>query len=367
MYKILNLAIVFTFFACCNISYAQKWAKCRGKNIAGENIYKHYSGTLGNKKIALDLRFGFCGGSNYGGSNYYYTGKEGSILFYIGEPDSFNLNITLHAEEQLESNKLWKDNNSHWDDRNNSPKWTFKITNDRLTGTWTSADKKEKRNISLTEDYKRSVPMDLLSYDNKSSDSWLLYVKPSAAADAKDAAFIVQEQLNFLGEPGAHNNWTEFLKSLTANDLPGGNMLMPVYNDNGFLVLEMEANRDFGKEYTSRHIYLCLDVLKKRRLTLNDVIHLDNEKISQLLEVALRKKFNLEKDKKLSTVFLFERVPVTGNIMLTEQGINFCYNFDEIVIKQDNLRPAKDLIKVFLPYSQLTELIQDDFKKRIGF
>ncbi len=364
MHKIFSTALALFLFVCVNCSYGQKWDKCRGKNIPGENIYKHYFGTLGGEKIVLDLRFGFCGGSNYGGSNYYFEGKEGSTCFYIGEPDSFNLNITLHGEEQPNANKLWE-SADQWTDRDNLARWTFKITNNTLTGTWTSADKKEKKDIRLTEDYKNSVPMDLFSYRNKEAKIWIAYTKATAAVKADEAEFIVQEQLDFLGVSRERaKTWTAYLGSLKADDSIGMMNLMPVYNENGFLVLENESVRNEQTAYTSRHSYLCLDIANKRRLTLNDVLIDDNEKLSHLLESSLRKKFNL--DKNLRNYFIFEKVPVTSNIRLTEQGIYFCYDFNDIVFKRDGARPGENPLKVFLPYGQLKDLLKEDFKKRLG-
>ena len=363
MLKKINLAVVFTIFAFFSIAQTHKWDKCRGKDIPGAEIYKHYSGTIGDKKVVLDLTFGFCGGSNYGGSTYYYPGKEGSTLFNIGEPDSFDLNITLYGEEEPVKNKLWENINS-WTDRSKLSRWTFKIKDEKLTGTWGSADNKETRDINLTEDYTKSVPMELIRFEDKLSGTSLLYSKPSLTAKPADAEFVTEQQLNFLGATKEHNrNWQDFLRTLKESNSLGYIMFIPVYNDNGFLVFEKMTTPNDGK-YKPKYSYLCLDVQNKKRLTLNDIIHSNNE-ITTMLETALRKKYNLDKDKRLNMYFNFEKVPVTNNIMLTEQGINFCYNFDEIVIKQNNLRPSESQIKVFLSYNQLKKVLQEDFKKRL--
>jgi len=355
------------FIIASSVSYAQK-KRAANPHAPGEDIYKHYTGTIGTRKVTLDLRYGYQGASNYGGSTYYYPNQEGTTLFYIYEPETFDHNVTLTAGEQEESHKLMADARELNRNRSAFPKWKFTITGNKLTGKWYSPDGIVIYDINLTEDYSRSYPMDVIYFRDTSSETTLIAVKPSANTNSSDADFITSAELNFInGRSIGVNNWPDYFTGGYAKKLAGVNDMFPVYNDNGFLVL-------MKSQYTNKFpvddfSFLCLDVLNKRILTLNDILNIDETRLSALLEKSVRKNYNLDPNKELSAWFLFDKIPVSEKIMIGNKGINFYYAIDEVIPAkdyQDKFLDRHTPIKIFLSYDDLKDMLKDDFKKRVG-
>jgi hypothetical protein len=203
----------------------------------------------------------------------------------------------------------------------------------------------------------------LFFYNDANSKAHLFGAKTAASLTKTDADFISHAQINFLA--GKHmdiSNWQDYLKGWSGkpNEYV---MFMPVYNDNNILVFEKQDGLEGG--YT----YLCLDVLNKKQLALKDIINADNNKLSSLLESAARKQYNLDAHKPLSTWFRTDKIPVTTKIMLVNNGINFCYNMQEIIPEKDYKHKfifPDGPIKIFLSYEQLKGMMNEDFKKRVG-
>jgi hypothetical protein len=362
--KLIYLLFLFSFCVWASDIYGQKWDKCPDPHAPGLDIYKHYRGTIGSKTISLDLRFGFCGGSNYGGSSYYYVGNEELTGLMINEPERFDLGVTLHSNEFSIGKNLVTDVHDPQNDRENNPHWEFEISGNKLTGKRHSIDGKTTEDVHLTEDYSESVALDMAFFEDPVSKMHLISAKPSPSVSKADADFISRSTLNFFtGKDAASADWPEYLKGFKTN-LTGYIILLPVYNDDGFLVLEKQTG--FAPASFS---YLCLDVSNKKQLELKDIIKADNNALSSRLETAARKKYKLDAGKKLSTWFKSDKIPVTDKIMLTNTGINFCYDLSEIIPEKDYqgkfIFPDAP-VKIFLSYAQLHDLLTADFRKRIG-
>jgi hypothetical protein len=78
------LLTAVTLIVCCPI-HAQK-KRSSTPHAPGEDIYKHYTGSIGKRQVTLDLRYGYQGASNYGGSSFYYADEDRIHHFYISEP-----------------------------------------------------------------------------------------------------------------------------------------------------------------------------------------------------------------------------------------------------------------------------------------
>ncbi len=373
-------------FAIClfginNRLQAQYKHRKANSHAPGEDIYKHYVGTIGDRHIALDLRYGYQGGSNYGGSCYYDLDKEGTTHIIIGEPESFDHGVPMRAEEGKENMQLGKD--AMFPDRNNlTAMWHFVIFGDSLTGTYENMDTKNKYDLHLKEDYSKSYEMDMIVFTNDRSVKnsvgkplarmYFMGVRPSLAMKEDDATFINDAQLAFSGAAkiGA-TNWEDYFRLLTKRYLEKviskkdtsspffDESILPVYNDNGLLVLE----KTIGFDDTIS--YLCLDVYNKKQIHLKDALDVNNKKLSELLERSLREKYRLDHDKKLSTWLLVDEIPVTENIMLTNKGINFTYNDGEIYKTSGDFRHLSSL-NIFLSYDQLSGMLKPEFKKRMN-
>ncbi len=342
-----------------SVSASAQKKMCPDPHGPGQDIYKHYKGTLGGKAVSLDLRYGYCGGSNYGGSTYYYDDNERTTLFYIYEPKSYEHGVTLTAGEQQEQTNIWEDYKDQMEPV--MPTWEFKILGNKLIGKWQSDDKKINSDIELDEDYSRSVPMDIRFIKDSTSGASFVGVKPAATVSKKNADFIEGEQLKFVSSSDETiKTWPDYLRYYAKNN-SGMFYFMPVYNDNGFLVLE----KNLRIKKLEKNYYLNLDVNNRKQVTLNDIVISDRKKLSAMLETAVRKKYNLEAGKKLSTWFINDQMPVTDNIMIGHKGIVFCYN-PGVIYNVNHDKDENNVIRVFLSYGQLSKIMKPDFRRRIG-
>lgn len=330
----LSIAIVSIIACSANRTTAQE----------EDDIYRHFKGTIGKDTVWVDLLFGFNGGSNYGGSSYYRKNSDAITRFHIGEPPSRDQHQTLYCVEVVPGSEF---------ERNKSPKWEIKMTDNKLQGKWYSIGKTTEADIDLTEDYSRSYPMEIYVKRTKAiddtvkivvADNFFLCAKPSAAVKPGDAAFInskinkipVKYLMSFLKDKPATNQMTLMY-------------LMPAYNDNGFLTLKMQ----YGYEsYPKNEAYLCLDVEQKRMLVYDDIMENDPELLSAILGKAYSKL------KGMNAADATTGISPTKNVMLTYNGIIFHYNNNQIA--------GEEYVSIYVPYSELSSLLKKDFKKRMG-
>jgi hypothetical protein len=280
------------------------------------------------------------------------------------------------------------------------PRWTFTISDNKLTGKWQRRGKKEVYDIDLTEDYSNSYKMDLRVFRDSSSINsdrnnklveYVTFIGVKPALDCKDADYITKEELKFLAEnEQVQNDWDAFqkegLRSFFSRfdkrkkevmDMPDNIdgkhfrcsidiYFMPVYNDNGILVLKKEIKVQNTDHYSSINTTssLSLDVKNKKECHYKDILNADNKKLSALLEAAIRKKYRLDEKKKLSTWLTVDKIPVTQNIAIGHKGINFTYNYGEIY--KGGKYSSHEGQTVFLSYKQLYSMLTPAFKKRMG-
>ena len=367
-----------------------------------ENIYKHYTGTIGDKKIVLDLMYGYNGGSNFGGSRYYTPGKEGVTTFSMNGPSMADRHAMAVATEFTPIDQLWVKYSEIWPN-GTTPHWQFHIVGNRLNGTWTSADSTQRYDVHLTEDYSQSSKMDIsfihdtILIINKYGRKFIAQLNLVTAwplIKEDNGQFIMEEISLFLtGAKGLNkDDYLRGLKEDYRQKLIGGNRdridynseegeevyagwgwycmymeLTPEYNDNGFLVLK-KAYGDMCtyKIVKNERSFLCLDVRNKKRLEYNDILTTDSTKISELLGETARKQYQLDADKKLSTWFLYDHLPVTKNIALGNEGITFLYREGEILEDKKDGKGYSQIPELFISYKDLGDMLTKNFKKRIG-
>jgi hypothetical protein len=370
------LLLLMSVHACAQYKHRKADA-----HAPGEDIYKHYTGTIGDKKIALDLRWGWQGGSNYGGSDYYYADEPGTHSFDIYEPETFDHDATLNAKDVIitQFGQMFGDRDVP------SPKWQFTLNGNKLNGTWVSADGITNATVALTEDYSNSYPMDLVIFrdsiyyksetNSMPANGIFTYSAPSSSCNSNDGNFIKRAEFRFLHGNGEYNEPTgvltkKYAKALFAKNIKtyadtatkksdkaafGMCSLMPVYNDEGLLVLKESHSVNFTNEQVA---YLCLDVRNQKQLELKDMLVANTNVLSPLLEKELRKKYKLDPSKDLKTWLLKSKIPVTSNAYPAHKGIVFTYNPGELL--------PNDNVDIFLSYDDLRNLLTEDFKKRIG-
>jgi hypothetical protein len=393
MYRIgLSLIALFIF----NTKLHAQGAVTVDPLAPGENIYRHFTGTIGNHKAVLDLRYGFQGALNWGGSTCYFTDEGGLDFFLITQLAPFSHTELLRAQVFPENVPLSgvKDVYSIFAQ---TPRFDFKLSNDSLTGNWINSGEMNQSIVTLKEDYSNAVPFIFKHADDtamaigKKNDTMKAIVSYrgvgiSPGMKKKDAVFINKAVAQFMSSPAIsvkdthdlpdacfQRFFTEFKTSVKeGKEVNGGSFtgqytLFPVYNDNGFLVLQKGGYQyDFeNKEYTDRYLYLCLDVKNKKTLKLDDVLVPNNDALTGLLENAFRKKYRIEPGKKLSDLFISDKMPLTDNFIIVNKGLIFSYSPTKIFRDDQDISQLQEM-RLFLSYDELNTMLKPEFKNRIG-
>ncbi len=367
-------------------SFAQK-KDCKSLTH-GADIYKHFTGTIGKRKVAMDLRFGFCGGSNYGGSYLYDLAGHDAKTLIIGEPAKFEYDATLTASEYFIGDN-WMD--AEQDGGSQPATWVFTIKDGHLAGKWQSGDKKQTLDINLVEEYKNAVPLEIFAYRD-STKKYLGYqrlsavyrfigVKPSSLVSGSDAEFINGQLLEMtVGKKGGAMTFSDMplvesrkcfddfnvdcqrlVSDTPVSDQPalGGHnyysMLFPIYNGDGFLVMECESfSTGSIKGMTSRNVYSCIDVARKKVWHLNDVVA-DISKLTELLRDLYRSSVK----QGAREVLPADKITPVESMIVTRNGLVFCYP------SADDMRITRET-RVFVPYEKLSKVLTADFKLRMS-
>ena len=328
----------------------------------GEDIYKHYKGTIGTHKVLLDLRYGYCGSSNYGGSYIHDLTTGTTTRLIISEPASFAHNVELTGtESRIED--YW------WDNMETSPQWRFTIDHDRLKGQRISADKKVKTNIDLAED-PAATAFQMVTFTDSAKTmrpckpmftAYYDHIGVSSSATVNEAIMTVTNgkalgasNMEDLPSALAQKVYTDFktmYESLPADTSDArwkrhthyyATLLFPVYNDKGIVALEY---RDHNDNYSMINI----DVQTGRPLTHAAVFGRNDDKLLAMV----REEYQKHPDKGLAV----DSLSHTNDFMLVAGGVIFRYSYTDQYHKDRN---------VFLPYKQLLPLLAPDFKKRMG-
>lgn len=93
---------------------------------------------------------------------------------------------------------------------------------------------------------------------------------------------------------------------------------------------------------------------------MEDVMTVDSNKLNLLLDAEARRYFAIAATESFEDRLLTDKVMPNGNICITPTGINFVYNPYEIASYADGI------ITLFLPYSQMKDLLKPEFKQRMG-
>ena len=353
--------------------------------IYGSNVYKHFVGTVGKRKVALDFRFGFCGGSNFGGSYVHEAGSNNTKLLMIYEPEKFEYDAQLQATEYfIDDNWLALDRGEH----SHPVTWQFTIKGHRLNGKCYGGDIKDSLKIDMVEDYSGAFALEATEYN----DSMKKYfgttalkatygydgVVPAVAMPLADAHIINAQLVAQLGYSGsepititdyekqaARMSFEAFTKKCQQliTDTPVDNLptsvssgftsMFPVYNGDGLLTMEYQHYNSGVNLNIDKHGYFCLDV------TRNKIWHL-NEMVSDYSELTniIQKEYKSRKEQHKLIDMPMEQLVPTDNIILTPAGLVFCY------ISNDELAMVPEL-RVFVPYSKLRPVLTSDFRGRM--
>ncbi len=381
----------YSIVICClyglllaNVAGAQnrkKW-DC-DRSAPGENICRHYTGTIGDRKVSLDLKYGFCGSSNYGGSYFYYTDTRETRYIMIGEPENTKHDATLFAEDYALGENWVKIRSTAGEKR--VPMWEFVIGEGVITGEWHSGDGKINKPIQLKETT-NSVLFDLVrtsevfknagtNNPNAKCENAYVGVVTTAAHDNSEKEFINQEICNMVapsysGTAGikampAYLNKTNFAKYMgdavkpenagkTPDNATFMTFLLPVYRSNGMLVVD-HYDYEYAFNITRRHTYKCIDYDEKKVWKLDDVLLGERNEVKELL----RREYELQvTNQELKQALPIANIQPDDNFMILPGGLAFSYHVN------DN-RNFLDEVILFIPYSKLKGSLRPAFSSRM--
>lgn len=374
----MKIRLLVLFAALSASAYAGDRSTCNG-NAPGEDIYKHYTGTIGDRKVMVDLRYGFCGASNYGGTYVYYSGTGKPHKLIIREPQSFAHNATLTATE-MDADVYWPDVIHN----EGLPKWTFVIGDNKLTGKCIVNG--QESDINLVEDYSTATVLTLTVFNDSMKtmkpgkpmgSAYYSYIGivPSTTLSAADARFLKEQlfSINRLDSKGTLDNIGTYasqsafasfktsyeqLPADTANvgwkmikRVYASDMVMPMYNNNGIVVLEGTSFAMVNGKYESEYLYANLDMKTHKLWTVNNMIDskTGKQKLLNLLQDAASKSAG-----KTSKETIQEKASsIPEDVAVTNSGLLFFSKNEETQ-------------SVFIPYAKLKGILSSDFAKRMN-
>ena len=106
--------------------------------------------------------------------------------------------------------------------------------------------------------------------------------------------------------------------------------------------------------------FYVLDLRNKKRLSLNDVLKIeDSVTLNVLLEEKFRKQYGIKPSEKLSETLFEDYIKANDNFFITEKGIGFNYNPYEIAAY------VFGEIRLFIPFREISSLLKPEFLRLI--
>lgn len=354
-------------------------AQAHEKNPADpDNVYRHYSGTIGEHKVSFDLVYGFNGSSNYGGS--ILNGEGAPATVFIMQPKSFEHNgVPMTAHEMRAKNNVAADTISDKE----VPVWNFTINGKRITGARTGPDGTNKEDISFTESYTSSIPFTLVNRryassaqvkgkDKPLAHTYVTFVMPPLGSDPAKYDWLSQSILKLAGQEGATieslphdlSRTFEHESQEKVSSIPEkyaskltfvrNFTIVPVYNENNLLVLHKNDYNQMTDSHWGEQRYVTIDVKTKKEISLPDMFNpgVDGD-IANLLDAQFRKDFDIDPAKKITDVSPKNGVRPTGNLYPVANGMVFFYNEGELLTGKT--------VSIFLPWSKLKDYVKPSF------
>lgn len=352
--------------------------------------YKRYTGTIAGQQVVVNLY-------HYGehdpengfvavGGNYYYPNRSEII----------DLSQLEHHGNQLALSEYVETGRDRDGSDERACTWRITISGNKATGNWISKDSTRMYKIDLQEDYTGAYPLAVLHGEDSaryvprkgkpsvmSADD--IQLAPGSGMKPADAGFLVHTILHTLGgDTLGVKDMQGMIKAGNREALKGYEHTMRqsdggdeaaegfnnwesssnttcVYNDRGLLQLAFNYFGYYGGAHGNYgSTYLCIDMQEHQVWRLPDIIAVDTPQLNKLLEAEARRVFKMSPTDTLSNVLLVDTIPPTGNFIVSDRGITFCYNPYEIGAYVDGQ------IMLFIPFTKLQPLITPAFRKRMG-
>lgn len=364
--------------SCDNDAPQQKFVNQSDVAVDNNTYYKRYSGTIAGQPVVLHLS------SDKGAlSGSYYYVKQGKPIGIYFSKDTTIADGYLVAEPSA----------TREDER--EAIWKIQLKDNTIIGKWTSPDGSKTYDINLKEEYPTGSYQlsiwekeDSIRYkaDKPEPAATIAYklLRGSSAMKNEDVQFIEKLIMHELGADSLNaitiedcvkkqiDNYGKWYRGILAeepdsnlgeswNNYYSGVAMDVIFNDNNWLVMEMSGSEYTGGAHGNYGVsYMNIDMQQKRVWKMEDVMTVDSNKLNLLLDAEARRYFAIAATESFEDRLLTDKVIPNGNICITPTGINFVYNPYEIASYADGI------ITLFLPYSQLKDLLKPEFKQRMG-
>ena len=355
------------------------------KSPSHENFYKRLEGTIAGKPVVVH----FSKFENKMFFNYYYVSQGIPIGLYANQENK----LKGDSIELIEWDRQKKDFEERGDN-----KWHIVISENGVSGIWIARDGKTTAAITLKENYPSGSSLfnvvgksDSYSIkfttDTVAANSYMMMMEPSDATNSKwftekiveniwgdDQAasssiqsVIEDETKSYFEEYKAEIDTMRMNRDLADS---GSHFALnyeneinanAIYNDNGFLVLDVGSYGYFGGAHGIQgSTVLCYDMKEKKEMNLNDVISIDSVTLQKIVEKNFRINSGLKPNQSLKE-FLFEnKLPANDNFYFTNKGLGFVYQPYEVAAY------VYGIIYVFIPYTDLKAYLNPHFMQRMG-
>jgi hypothetical protein len=368
------ILLIALFVSACNGDAGKKQPENTSKDsVLSRNWYKRFTGMIGGQLVVVNMQ---CNEGEISGA-YCYNKEEKVLELYENVEET-----TAGKRIFFEVNPTDKSDSN---DFQNNPRWEVIFAGDSVTGKWISRDKTKTYAIALKEDYSGDAyQLDVISFrdsvmvrhdsDSAGAKTTDQLVIPSDKLDTGKANFlrgVVQEAFNCGGKEitmcikEKNANYFDVYKAeMDSGDVYNYEEITKVnvrYNSKGWVVLGFFSYAYMGGAHgiygTS---YRCLDMQNKKTWAFDEVLQPDTAKIVSLLEQEARRMFGIPEEEPLMDRLVVDKIPFTDNIYFTPAGITFCYGTYELGSFADGE------VLLFLPYAQLSGLLQPAFRQRMN-
>lgn len=364
------ITILFSY-TLSSIVYAGDRTTC-DHHAKGEDIYRHYTGTIGSRKVMVDLRYGFCGASNYGGTMVYDMTSGSVHRLTIREPESFAHDAELTGTE-TDIQQNWIEEV----DKSGLPAWKFVIGDHKVIGKYTAEGK--EADIQLAEDYANASEFNVSVFEDSMktmkpgkpmANGYYSYIGivPGSNMPQADSRFFTEHAGNNIASASlsqqALNNFKTSYEMLASDTTSTGwksikrvycsNTVMPMYNNNGIVVLELNTFGIENGSYRAINTHQNLDIKGRKEWTTVNII---DGKTGQQKLLNLLKEADSKRNIKTSKETITGEVSLPHDVAITNSGLLF---FTPGITSLD---PG---ICTYLPYSKLKGILSPAFAKRMG-
>lgn len=346
-----------------------------GDSVLTRNFYKRFEGTIADQPVVMQLQ---CMDGRVEGM-YYYTAHGQWIM----------LNAMLDSIRDVNKLKLTE---SSFEDGETSAVMDLVYKEGTLKGTWAKTDK-TSYNVDLKEAYPEGsytfttlLLMDSAKAFPERDSSPVAQVRkelvlPTQTGEAgvwletecKEIVGIDSSIRNLPLAEGAKKMNGKYVKSYKDEMKEMGDdafaafmnyeeqLNMSVrFNENGYVIIEASVYAYTGGAHgNGGSNFSCLDVFRKKKLKLKDVLTADSSRLQPIVEHLFRKQQNLKPTDSLNTILFDNHLALTDNFYFTSKGIGFWYFPYEVAAY------AYGPIHVFVPFTEVRQYLNPEFVQRM--